>query len=88
MGRPLDVKFVRYFYAWLVREIDSLAQKECKGSERVYSNNWRIGCSETLAGRLRGQQVNSLRQSSKHFLAREAGRKAGHSIRLKLNENL
>lgn len=135
LGRPSDVQTVRYFYAWLCREIDQLAAKECKGNGRVYSNNWRIGCAETIADRLKGQQkatrqavieeieagslplefkkmalvrVNAalakvdekladveayakrhlnLRSSSSHRIlpdgaAREAGRKAGFSIRM------
>lgn len=65
VGRPSDVQTVRYFYAWLVREIDSLARKECKGNGRVYSNNWRIGCAETVAERLRSQQ-KATRQAVVH----------------------
>lgn len=65
VGRPSDVQTVRYFYAWLVREIDTLARKECKGNGRVYSNNWRIGCAETVAERLRGQQ-KATRQAVVH----------------------
>lgn len=56
IGRPSDVQTVRYFYAWLVREIDRLAAGACKGNGRVYSNNFRIGCAETIAERLKGQQ--------------------------------
>lgn len=139
LGRPSDVATVRYFYAWLVREIDRLAVSACKGNGRVYSNNFRIGCAETIAERLKGQQkatrqavveeieagslplefkkmalvrvnaalakvdeklndVNTyakrhlnLRQSSGHHIAghesaREAGRKAGFSIRMQASK--
>lgn len=56
IGRPSDVQTVRYFFAWLCREIDRLCAMECKGNGRVFVNNWRIGCAETIADRLQGQQ--------------------------------
>lgn len=56
IGRPSDVATVRYFYAWLVREIDRMAASACKGNGRVYSNNWRIGCAYTVAARLADRQ--------------------------------
>lgn len=56
IGRPSDVQTVRYFYSWLRREIDRMAASACKGNGRVYSNNFRIGCAETIAERLKGQQ--------------------------------
>lgn len=56
IGRPSDVQTVRYFFAWLCREIDRLCAAECKGNGRVFINNWRIGCAETISERLRAQQ--------------------------------
>lgn len=56
IGRPSDVQTVRYFFAWLCREIDRICNAECKGNGRVFINNWRIGCAETIAMRLKTQQ--------------------------------
>lgn len=56
VGRPSDVATVRYFYSWLVREIDSLTRRECAGNGRTYSNNFRLGVVETVSIRLKAQK--------------------------------
>jgi hypothetical protein len=43
VGRPSDVATLRYMLAWLVAEIERLAQLEPKGMGRSYYNAYRMG---------------------------------------------
>lgn len=52
IGRASDAQTVRYLYAWLAREVDRLTDQLCAGYGRVYRNNFRIGCAETVCARL------------------------------------
>lgn len=56
LGRPSDVTTVRYLYAWMTREIDRLAEENCKGCGRSFWNNFRIGAVESVRDRLAAQQ--------------------------------
>ena len=55
VGRPSDVSTVRYLYGWLTREVDRLAERDCRGNGRTYANNYRIGVVETISERLAEQ---------------------------------
>jgi hypothetical protein len=56
IGRPSDVSTVRYFYAYLVREIERLAARDCAGTGRTYWNNYRIGAVAEISTRLYEQR--------------------------------
>lgn len=56
VGRASDAEAVRYLYAWLVREVDRLADRDGAGLGRTWRNNFRIGVVETIASRLRAQK--------------------------------
>lgn len=54
VGRPSDVASVRYLYAWLVSEIERLAQRHAMGKGRTFANSYRMGavagCLEAMRG--------------------------------------
>ncbi len=55
VGRPSDVSTVRYFFTFIVREIERLADRDCKGCGRTYWNNFRLGAVETVTQKLAKQ---------------------------------
>lgn len=60
VGRPSDVSTVRYLFAWMRREVDRLANRDCKGYGRTFSNNFRIGVVETIKSRLDEQRKTTV----------------------------
>jgi hypothetical protein len=56
VGRPSDVSAVRYLFAWLKREVEALAKRDCAGCGKVYANNYRAGVVETVGKRLAEQR--------------------------------
>jgi len=56
IGRPSDVATVRYLYAWLVQEVDRLAERDCKGNGISWANNFRLGVVDTIGNRLHEQK--------------------------------
>jgi hypothetical protein len=60
IGRASDVQTVRYMFAWLVREIERLAARDCKGAGRTYWNNFRLGAVESVAKRLRESATETI----------------------------
>lgn len=48
VGRPSDADRVRYLFAFLVREIDRLTERDGKGCGKVWRNNFRLGAAETV----------------------------------------
>lgn len=75
VGRASGVQTVRYMYGYLVREVERLATVECKGCGRTYWNNFRLGCVETIAIRLR----RSAEESTAEF-SREAASSSSHAL--------
>lgn len=71
IGRASDVQTVRYLFAWMVREIERLAARDCKGTSRTYWNNYRLGAVETVSRRLRESAVQTV--ETVKLEAREAG---------------
>jgi hypothetical protein len=61
IGRASDVTSVRYLYAWLTREIERLAARDCAGNGRTYWNNYRLGAVETVVRRLKESQAETVR---------------------------
>lgn len=55
IGRASDAETVRYLYAYLVQEIERLAKRDGAGNGRTWTNNFRIGCAETVGKRLHEQ---------------------------------
>lgn len=66
VGRPSQVQTVRYFYAWLTREVDLLTAKLCTGNGRTYCNNFRNGVVDTL-----NQRLNAQRQATAQTMIQE-----------------
>lgn len=60
IGRASDVQTVRYLFAWMVREIERLAARDCRGTSRTYWNNYRLGAVETVARRLRESAAQTI----------------------------
>jgi hypothetical protein len=52
VGRPSDADTVRYFYNWLLKEIDRIAIKEARGMGRVWGRNFRLGMVDRVGERL------------------------------------
>ena len=57
IGRPSDVATIRYLYAWLSREIERLAARDCTGCGRTYWNNYRLGAVAEIRDRLSAQRA-------------------------------
>jgi hypothetical protein len=53
VGRPSDVATVRYLYAWLVSEIERLAQRHGKGQGRTWFNSYRRGAVNGVLAAMR-----------------------------------
>lgn len=60
VGRPSDVSTVRYFFTFIVREIERLADRDCKGCGRTYWNNFRLGAVETVTKKLAAQHSETI----------------------------
>lgn len=67
VGRPSDVATVRYFFAWLVQEVNRLAERDCRGNGRTYANNYRHGVIDTLGQRLNAQRRETQEQMRKEI---------------------
>lgn len=52
IGSPTRCASVRYLYAYLTREIESLAKREAYGHGRAYVHAWRIGCAARVGERV------------------------------------
>ena len=52
IGEESDVQSVRYLFAFLTREISSLS-RQYSGNGRTWTNNWRLGCVDSLRERLK-----------------------------------
>lgn len=52
VGRPSDVSTVRYLYAWMVREITRITDRDCAGCGRTYYNNFRNGAVDTISAKM------------------------------------
>lgn len=61
IGEQRDAQSVRYLYAYLVREIDTLA-KRYGGNGRTWLNNWRHGVVDTLRKRLREARDEAIQE--------------------------
>lgn len=75
VGRASGVQTVRYMYGYLVREVERIAALECKGCGRTYWNNFRLGCVETIAIRLRRSEEESTAE-----FTREATASSSHAL--------
>lgn len=60
VGRPSDVNTVRYFYTWLTREVNRLADRDCTGYGRTYRNNFRLGVVDTVRQKLKAQFAETI----------------------------
>lgn len=61
VGRASDVSTVRYFYAFLERQVEALAARDCPGYGRNYALNYRCGVVETVQKRLQEQHAETQR---------------------------
>jgi len=62
VGRPTDIQAVRYMYAYLVREVERLCDRDCKGCGRTYRNNYRLGAVQTLKRKFSQQRADTIRE--------------------------
>lgn len=69
IGRASDVATVRYFFTYLVGEIERLAEKHCRGCGRTYWNNFRIGAAETVTQRLEESRAQTIENVKAEALA-------------------
>lgn len=76
VGAPSDVATVRYMYAYLVREIDRLA--ETKSGGKAWLHAWRMGAVATVSQRLRDAREEARREARAEAQASGAG--AGAAI--------
>jgi len=60
VGRPTDINVVRYLYAYLVREVNRLCDRDCKGCGRTFRNNFRMGAHNALNRKLRQQKEDTI----------------------------
>ncbi len=56
VGRPSDAETVRYLYAYLVREVEQLCERDGRGCGRTWRNNYRLGVVDTIARKLRAER--------------------------------
>jgi hypothetical protein len=81
VGRPSDVETVRYFYEWLVKEVDRLTERDGRGNGRTWCNNFRLGVVDTI-----GRKVKEQRAKTEHDMRREAQESAdGRFALVKVN---
>lgn len=55
IGRPSDAATVRYMFAYIVNEVERLGRRDCAGEGLTYSNNFKLGCVDTIGARLQEQ---------------------------------
>jgi hypothetical protein len=55
VGRPSDLASVRYMYAWLVLEIEGLAQRN-RGNGRAWINSFRLGAVRGVIEAMRAEK--------------------------------
>ena len=60
VGRPGDINVVRYLYAYLVREVNRLCDRDCKGCGRTFRNNFRLGAHSALKKKLSQQKEDTI----------------------------
>ncbi|MAH50128.1 hypothetical protein CMI37_30185 [Candidatus Pacearchaeota archaeon] len=60
VGRPTDINVVRYLYAYLVREVNRLCDRDCKGCGRTFRNNFRLGAHSALKKKLSQQKEDTI----------------------------
>lgn len=53
VGRPTDIEKVRYLYAMLSIEIESLTKRDAKGKGRSYATEYRYGVVAAIADKLK-----------------------------------
>lgn len=56
VGKASDVQATRYLYAYCAREIDRLTKEHCAGEGKSYANNFRLGCIDTIAAKLKEER--------------------------------
>lgn len=56
IGRASDAETVRYLYAWLVQEVDRLAEADGAGKGRTWRNNFRHGVVDGINAQLKRQR--------------------------------
>jgi hypothetical protein len=61
VGAPSDVATVRYLYAYLVREIDRIA--DTKSGGKAWLHAWRMGAVSTVSQRLREAREEARREA-------------------------
>jgi len=71
VGAPSDTATVRYLYAYLVREIDRLAETKSGGKAWVHA--WRMGAVATVSQRLREARESVRREARAEAQASGAG---------------
>jgi len=72
VGRPSDVSAVRYLFSWMLREVEALVKRDCPGTGKMWTNNYRIGVVETVAKRL-AEQHDETQAAVKAEAAADAG---------------
>lgn len=53
VGRPSDADTVRYLFAYLMKEVDRLADRESRGCGRTWANNFRLGVVDTIGEKMK-----------------------------------
>lgn len=60
-GRKSRVDTVRYLYAWLVREVERLAQAHNRGGGITWLNSFRSGCVDTVVEKIRAATADTMK---------------------------
>lgn len=62
IGERNSVQTINYLYKYFSSEIDRLANQNCSGTGRIYSNNYRIGAVTAINDRLKEQRFETIKQ--------------------------
>lgn len=90
VGEAADTEVASRLYSLLTREVNRLAARDCVGKGKTWSNNYRIGCVDTIRHKLGeldavaestlNAAVNRRESSAYNHVARHAGRMAATEI--------
>jgi hypothetical protein len=63
VGKPTGVRMTRYLFQMLLNDIERLAKVYCRGKSRNWGGNWRHGCVDTVAKKVKeayGEAIKEL----------------------------
>lgn len=58
VGQPTNIDTIRYLFAYCEQEIDRLTKEQCAGEGKTYSNNFRLGCVDSIKNAIRNERAS------------------------------